>query len=211
MSRNISKIVYKASNGEKYEAFLFREETSVGRRDDNQLCLFDGLISKYHAIIRREEDGKFYIRDKNSANGIKINGNFIKPGKPFMLNDKDALEIGNFNLEFYEMPPPITKRKSLSDGENQPPSIIRRVSLNRSGESPAEHEYDKITWAIDMARLIKREQKEAKQLKREREKAEAEIKMTMMSIFLNRDEGPYNFNEFRKYLQITVIALLLTS
>jgi pSer/pThr/pTyr-binding forkhead associated (FHA) protein len=97
----IARLVYSASNGEKYEADIEREETSIGRRDDNQICLFDGLISKYHAIIRKEDDGKYYIRDKNSANGIRINEKTIEPAKMILLNNNDMIEIGPFPLIFF--------------------------------------------------------------------------------------------------------------
>jgi pSer/pThr/pTyr-binding forkhead associated (FHA) protein len=189
----IARLVYSASNGEKYEADIEREETSIGRRDDNQICLFDGLISKYHAIIRKEDDGKYYIRDKNSANGIRINEKTIEPAKMILLNNNDMIEIGPFPLIFLE-------------------SVVDK-SPRIAGVHPAATE--RIMWAVDMARLIKREQKELRErinaanikdsAKAAVKAAEpAEVKLTMMQIFVNREASPYGFQDFRTYLKITV-------
>jgi pSer/pThr/pTyr-binding forkhead associated (FHA) protein len=44
---------------------------TVGRRDDNNICLSDGKISKYHAIIIRSSNG-YAIKDRNSSNGLRV-------------------------------------------------------------------------------------------------------------------------------------------
>jgi pSer/pThr/pTyr-binding forkhead associated (FHA) protein len=178
-----AKLVYLASNGEKYEAVISREETSVGRRDDNQICLIDKQISKYHAIIWREDDGKFYIRDKNSANGVKINGVPLTPETNALLKHEDAVEIGNFPMIFEEI---VVSGKSTL--ENQ-------LSALDSG-------FQRLSWAIDMNKLIKQQQKEKRQ--REKNKLEANTKVTISTIFMNRDTPPHSFDHFRKYLLLTV-------
>lgn len=71
---NISaaKLVYNTSYGGKMVFELTKEQTTLGRREDNNICLSDGKISKYHAVVKRQQNGRYTITDKNSSNGIRV-------------------------------------------------------------------------------------------------------------------------------------------
>ncbi|KAJ1339538.1 hypothetical protein BSLG_005862 [Batrachochytrium salamandrivorans] len=47
---------------------LSKEITTIGRKEDNDIPISDGKISKYHAEVLRSAEG-YFIRDKNSSNG----------------------------------------------------------------------------------------------------------------------------------------------
>ena len=71
-----AKLVYSTSYGGKMEFELVREETTLGRRDDNHICLSDGKISKHHAIVVKTGEA-YSVKDKNSSNGVRVNGKKI--------------------------------------------------------------------------------------------------------------------------------------
>jgi pSer/pThr/pTyr-binding forkhead associated (FHA) protein len=71
-----AKIVYCGRDGLKHIYDISTKETTLGRRDDNQIFLPDELTSKYHAIVLTTSEGIF-LKDKNSANGVKLNDKSI--------------------------------------------------------------------------------------------------------------------------------------
>lgn len=85
----------------------------IGRRPDKlglqlSLQLVHYLISPYHADIRymvgegADEYG-FYVRDMNSENGTKLNGETIQAGTSVKLNDGDEISLGFTVLKFSQI------------------------------------------------------------------------------------------------------------
>ncbi|KNC95832.1 uncharacterized protein SPPG_08774 [Spizellomyces punctatus DAOM BR117] len=95
-----ARLVYMTKFGGKTDFPLVREETTIGRKDDNHIALPCAKISKYHAVVKRGEHG-YYIRDRNSSNGIKINEKLISSA-PQLLKDGDKIDIGTFTLFFQD-------------------------------------------------------------------------------------------------------------
>ena len=52
-----ARLVYLTSYGGKMNFPLLRQETTIGRKDDNDIMLTDPKISKYHASISKTENG----------------------------------------------------------------------------------------------------------------------------------------------------------
>jgi serine/threonine protein kinase/AAA+ ATPase superfamily predicted ATPase len=77
-----------------------KEITSIGRDVSNDICLAnaDG-VSRFHARILRQDDGKFLLADLNSSNGSFLNG--VRIFAPAPLKNGDQMEIGNAQLAFY--------------------------------------------------------------------------------------------------------------
>jgi Mg-chelatase subunit ChlD len=73
----------------------------IGRSHDNELVLDDNSISRRHAEIQRGADGTFVLIDKDSLNGVFVNGEKIGRRE---LREGDVLEIGDVFLRFTEAP-----------------------------------------------------------------------------------------------------------
>jgi len=70
------------------------EKITIGRRTDNQVVLDADNISRNHVSIERQE-GKYFIRDLESANGTYLNEQKVDLAE---LNDGDRVRVGNFTL-----------------------------------------------------------------------------------------------------------------
>src|SRR5579862_7252345 len=53
-------------------------EATLGRDPANAVPIADASVSRKHCLLRREEDGRFQIRDLDSRNGTLVNGCAVK-------------------------------------------------------------------------------------------------------------------------------------
>lgn len=72
---------------------------------------------------------RYYIRDKNSSNGVKKNGAYIEPDTPIELRDGDIILIGNVQLVFHAE---VARRQSSSD--DNPVKLVTILPSRRQYE-----------------------------------------------------------------------------
>jgi hypothetical protein len=53
-------------------------EATLGRDPTNAVAMADASVSRKHCLLRREEDGRFQIKDLDSRNGTLVNGLVVK-------------------------------------------------------------------------------------------------------------------------------------
>ena len=82
---------------------LARTLLRIGRETDNDICLDDMTVHRYHAAIRRTEDAEFVITDLSSAggNGVLVNGRVVAEAR---LTSGDMIELGKAKLKFSASP-----------------------------------------------------------------------------------------------------------
>ena len=93
--------VAPASADQRYS--LARTLLRIGRETDNDICLQDVTVHRYHAAIHRTEDAEFVITDLSSAegNGVVVNGRAVAEAR---LASGDVIELGNARLKFSAAP-----------------------------------------------------------------------------------------------------------
>jgi len=69
----------------------------IGRAADCQLLLKDGLVSRHHARVTRNGEGRLVVEDLGSRNGVLVNQKKI--GGPAVLSHGDVVGIGLASLE----------------------------------------------------------------------------------------------------------------
>jgi hypothetical protein len=75
----------------------------IGREADNDICLQQKTVHRYHAVIRRTTDGDVVITDLSGAegNGVVINGTRVGEGR---LTQGDIVGIGEVKLKYDARP-----------------------------------------------------------------------------------------------------------
>ena len=92
-------VLFVKLRGKNFE--IDKEVMTVGRKDENDICLKDGSVSGRHAEIHRieNEDGTFsyLLRDIGSSNGTRINS---VPVEEQILRNNDLIMFGSVEVLF---------------------------------------------------------------------------------------------------------------
>jgi transcriptional regulator with GAF, ATPase, and Fis domain len=82
-------------------------EAALGRDPNNAVAVADASVSRKHCLLRRDEDGRFRIKDLDSRNGTLVNGLAVKEQ---WLHHGDEIATGDsvflFLLEEEDLPLP---------------------------------------------------------------------------------------------------------
>lgn len=127
-------------DGRKQHFSLLPYSITIGRSRHvgNDLVLDgDGMVSKTHARVDRESDGKCTVYDEGSTNGLLLNGKRVE-GNAVVL-DGDVITIGGTTLSFQASgdgapaaavrPTAVTKRARLVDQSNQLVHVLASETL----------------------------------------------------------------------------------
>ena len=90
----MASYVQISSSERTWQVSLGKRPLTVGRSEDNRIVLTDPKASRYHCVIERVGD-EYQIRDLNSRNGTKMNGQPIHKEK---LGPGDIVVIGATRL-----------------------------------------------------------------------------------------------------------------
>lgn len=83
-------------DGSEFEYVLGPQTARIGRDAQNEVPLQDGSVSTFHAEIRCEE-GKYFVHDLGSTNGIRVNGERVAEAA---LANGDLVRFGNIRAKF---------------------------------------------------------------------------------------------------------------
>lgn len=92
----MAKLVVTSPGSTPRDVTLDKERITIGRRDDNDICLEDGATSGHHAAIITVMSDSF-LQDLNSTNGTFINGKRIQKHP---LRSGDVIVIGRARIEY---------------------------------------------------------------------------------------------------------------
>jgi len=70
---------------------------SVGRALSNDIILDDRRVSRRHARLRWH-DGRYYLSDTDSREGVSVNGRLVQPGLEWPLDDGDRIGLAGLEL-----------------------------------------------------------------------------------------------------------------
>lgn len=74
-------------------------QLTIGRGADNDLVLNDPMVSRYHAVLKRQ-GSRFSLIDLGSSNPVVINDQSLEPGTPQQLTHRDVVFIGKTVFSF---------------------------------------------------------------------------------------------------------------
>ncbi len=96
----VVRVLYHVPEGETLQGregeILFgeRDTITIGRAPDNDVVLDSPVVSRHHAVVRRE-DGRFFLRDLNTPNGTFVNGRRVRSA---WLKPGDQVRIGPYRF-----------------------------------------------------------------------------------------------------------------
>jgi hypothetical protein len=76
-------------------------EIGIGRKPENHICLRDPKVSRFHALLK-VEDNLIYIVDLNSTNGTIVNGEKIMTRRK--LSSGDQIRVGETLMQISAEP-----------------------------------------------------------------------------------------------------------
>jgi adenylate cyclase len=107
---------------------------TIGRHPDNTLQILDRIVSKEHAQIVRQPDGRYLFRDLGSLNGSFLRGERVSE---HVLHDGDEVMLGSTSLMFNEK----SREDSLLQKVTIAPSTTEALIRQKIQAPPASREF----------------------------------------------------------------------
>jgi pSer/pThr/pTyr-binding forkhead associated (FHA) protein len=123
----MEKLIVLSEDGEAQEFPLTGQQISIGRDENNLICLGDKSVSRHHATVQRVYSG-FTIQDEGSTNGTRVNGRLVS--KQF-LKHRDLIEIGKYHLRYLQVAP-----EEAAEEDADKTTVIRRVRQSELAPNP---------------------------------------------------------------------------
>lgn len=93
------KLSIEDDQGEKTSVNLVRDEYTIGRAEANTIRLTERNISREHARLFHQDDA-WYLADRNSYNGVYVNG--ARVVEPVQVAHGDLIQLGDYRLEVFD-------------------------------------------------------------------------------------------------------------
>jgi adenylate cyclase len=100
----MGRIIVQTSDG--HREYILEPLTTIGRHPHNVIQILDRIVSKEHAQIIRQPNGRFLYRDLGSLNGSFLGDSRIGD---HVLSHGDKITLGGTNLVYLEQERPIEK------------------------------------------------------------------------------------------------------
>jgi pSer/pThr/pTyr-binding forkhead associated (FHA) protein len=78
------------------EHVLDRDQITIGRGPDADICFDDSAMSKQHAAFELTSEG-YLVRDMGSTNGVSVNGSRVMAAD---LKHGDRIGLGDHSLQY---------------------------------------------------------------------------------------------------------------
>lgn len=111
----LAKLIWDDPNSGSSREFVLMEgaTATIGRLDDNDICIKEQHVSRQHAVINYR-DGVFLITDLGSANGTFVNDD--KLSEPYPLLSGDVIRLYVPQLQFSAIVSAEDERKAREEG-----------------------------------------------------------------------------------------------
>jgi adenylate cyclase len=113
-------VIHHGTEGPRVFELIGDRPVSIGRTKSSNLVLDDPSVSRLHAIVGVTPEGGWQIVDRNSANGIRVNGSIVREA---LLHSNDEIAIGEYKLRFEDS----VARKVTSYGTAKLPARFAEV------------------------------------------------------------------------------------
>lgn len=105
-------------------------QLTIGRGSDNDMVLNDPMVSRYHAVVKRQGSG-YLVIDLGSSNPVVINDQVCDPGEPRVLQHRDVVFIGKTVFSFQ------SRGTTGTTGAGARPQAMDRTTVSPQFGSPS--------------------------------------------------------------------------
>lgn len=113
------------------EFALAGDRVVIGRGEECDIAINHGSVSRVHAEIQAVGGGRYELVDRESANGIRLNGVELQRG---LIDARDTIELGDVVFKFI----PAGQIYIPGAEESQQISAVTRAAAERSTPTPVE-------------------------------------------------------------------------
>ena len=118
-------LIHLAGQSTRIYELIGDRPISIGRAKSSTLMLEDQSVSRLHAIVRANPDGTWQIIDRDSSNGVNVNGAGVKEAT---LRPDDEITLGEYKIRFEDS----AQRKVVSYGTAKLPSRFEQTLKKRA-------------------------------------------------------------------------------
>ena len=140
----MARLIINSPDGRRGILELSKPVLTVGRGTANDLVLNDTSVSRFHCVIKKQDDGRFAIADRGSTNGVVVNGKRIQVETPFVDGDRAKVGVYTLVLEHINDNSLIVKKPSIAQTVHEvlksvgPQLSVRPKSESSASSSPSD-------------------------------------------------------------------------
>jgi len=112
-------LLQQSESGEVVQHQISKDRITIGRRPDNDIVLYDGFVSRYHATIDKKGD-RYFIADNNSTFGTFVNEERITERE---IKYGDSIRFGTGLALTFVDEATVDGIKSIIRGKEESPSL----------------------------------------------------------------------------------------
>lgn len=149
-SSSVNRLVMLLGPNPGAEFELTQQRMLIGRGEDCDIALNHASVSRVHAELHPQTDGRYEIVDRQSANGVRVNG--VELTRSF-IDARDVIELGDVILKF------IPAGQMYTPGADESLQIAaigaaRRQEAEESGIGEAFGRSSNFKWGIGLGVLF---------------------------------------------------------
>jgi len=142
-------------DGSRQEFELSKSEITLGRGLTNDIVIADSKISRIHARIEVNDEGRVKLFDQGSTNGSRLNGKKVIEAQ---VNPGDIITVGSSQLRYQMVTPSDEIGATLIDSESDLDQTVAEtslpISLNETGVDRLVVHTPTRTWEIELNEAI---------------------------------------------------------
>lgn len=119
---------------------LVDELITLGRVDDNMVQVEDASVSSHHAQFTRSANGNYQLKDLNSTNGTRVNGNSVTD---VQLRHGDRVRFGKIDGSYLSSSDDSHQPLPAADAPEALPAAESRRPTNFENASPFQKKTNK--------------------------------------------------------------------
>ncbi|MEP6984596.1 MAG: FHA domain-containing protein, partial [Chloroflexota bacterium] len=93
---------------------------TIGRAPNRTIVLQGTMASRNHVQIERKPNGRYYITDMNSTNGVWLGDERLTPESPIILNSDVTVRLGDYWMQLLLKPEPTAEEIAASEAAANP-------------------------------------------------------------------------------------------